>query len=316
VATDARLCKLSAAPVQPSSPAVSPSRARAAALARPSSSSRFERAGLQLDTLPAAAPSMAVGGSGAAPDAAGSGGGDAREPPLPNGAAHHATSSSGGSSDQASPRFLDMLRASLPREDDADGGGQHGVPSGTLAALHALNSHNAAAAGGAGEGLANGGGAVGAGGKKHKRGLLGLFRGGKGSKAARGADPAEAAAEAAGGKRKSGSTWFGGGSKAASSSSSAAPSPRPAPPQLGPPPREQHSGVLLPGLPVHPAGSTDGGGSGADEHPGSARGTLTAGGTPASPMPLGAAALASASSRECRRCSAACSPAACRQPCL
>lgn len=268
VSAHARLRRLSATAVQPASPAgSSPTRTRAA---------------ITLDVWqPEAAggEGMTVAGSGAAADVAAAPPG---LPPLLNGAAHEASPSLGGSSDQASPRFLELLRNSLPQPDeDGDSGSgngssapsaagaQHPPPSDTLAQLHALNG-GAAAAAAAGAPLANGR----APGKPHKRGLLGLFKSGKSSKQqhqAKGiaAPGASSAANGGGGSsRGSKHTSEGGGKKKGGSwfSSSKAPdnpAAKPPLPQSSPLPpaaaaEQGQRGVLLPGLPVLAAASTDG----------------------------------------------------------
>lgn len=278
VVADTRPHKLSASSAQPTSPtATSPSRGRTASL---SHFSRGNHVALKLDTWqPAGSASGGMAPAGDAAAASSSVHAETTAPPLmPNGTAHAASSSLGGSSDQASPRFLDMLRASLPSEADGELGGGFMLPGSahdggselpsTLAALHALNGHSTAA------GAAASHEASAAAGKKHKRSFLGLFKPSKPSRQLQKEQEllaASAAAVAAGsknGSKKKGSQWFGGSKSQQSSPSAAAAAahrpPLPKSPRLPAPAaamEPQGSGVLLPGLPLHLAPSSDAGSS-------------------------------------------------------
>lgn len=205
----------------------------------------------------------------------------------PNGAVHRPSSS-----DQASPRFLEMLRASLPPQDGAAGG--DGQPSTTLAELQALSQPQATAQPPAPAPAA-------AEGKPAKRsGLFGLFRSPKPSALS---DATAEASSGSEGKRKSkSSSWFGLGH-----SKDELPSRRSSLDEGPPALRSSGSGVLLPGLPLTEAPYPRAGSSAGTSSAGEAAANAAAEGSqanlagvarPAAASPLGPGYAADVSASE------------------
>lgn len=232
-----RLQKLSASSgASPgSSPRVEP--ARQASAASRSRSSRAQGGGPKLEAWQLGAAAEDVTGSMAI----------AEDPTAPPNGLNHTCDSPSASSDQASPRFLQMLRESLPPQE----GGAPELPS-TVAALQALQPQAAPGAPPAAAAASHGGGD-----RQHRRGFLGqLFhRSHKNGGDKAPAEPSAAASDASGGSdgKRRGSGWFssvGGGGKREMSRQPSTDSERPPLAPAG------SSGALLPGLPLLETGNS------------------------------------------------------------